>query len=237
MEQCFLYNRCNHVHCGDSFCMRRYKMERIYAKSLMSEKQREPIQLYQDKSGVDAIAFGKLAECCAGIEDFVAAGKNLYIHSDICGNGKTSWALKLLNCYANKAWPNSNGECVILFVSVPRLLLALKENISSKNDYAQFVLDHYLEADLVVWDDIAAKMATQFENDNLLRLINDRIYEGKSNIYTSNLSMLGLSQALDERLASRIKGSMEIELKGQDKRRLAIILEEQKNAKSGTGNQ
>lgn len=221
-KKCFLYERCNHVDCNSSFCRRRYLMERIYNNSLLSDKQREHINLKVDADMTDLEEFKRLANICENIVDFVERGENLYIHSGTCGNGKTSWTLKMLESYANKVWPYAESGCVMLFVSVPKFILAVKENITNKNEYAQFILDNYLKADIVIWDDIATKTATQFEIDNLLRMINDRIYAGKSNVYTSNLDAAGLSAALDERLASRIRGSIDIELHGKDKRNLAV---------------
>jgi DNA replication protein DnaC len=102
-------------------------------------------------------------------------------------------------------------------------LLALKDNITAKNAYVDYIKDNVLEADLVIWDDIAAKMGSEFELTHLLNLIENRIALGKSNIYTSNLNSQQLYNALGERLTSRIANmSIDIELHGADKRILKL---------------
>ena len=126
--------------------------------------------------------------------------------------------------YFNKVWYKSNFGCQALFVSVPRYLLALKESISGNNEYADFINKHILDVDLVVWDDIATKMGTEFELNHLLNIINTRMDAGKSNIFTSNLGQKELTNALGERLASRIcNKSIDIELHGADKRYLDLV--------------
>jgi DNA replication protein DnaC len=108
---------------------------------------------------------------------------------------------------------------------VPRFLLALKDNISNKSSYIEYIKENVLEADLVVWDDIAAlhRAGTDFELTNMLSIIDNRLTLGKSNIYTSNLSRQQLYQVLGERLTSRIANmSIDIELFGSDKRNLKV---------------
>ena len=84
------------------------------------------------------------------INDFVKEGKNLYIHSMICGNGKTAWSVKLLQAYLNKIWPESSLTCRALFINVPRFLLTLKDSISNQSDYIDHIKRYVLDADLVV---------------------------------------------------------------------------------------
>jgi DNA replication protein DnaC len=155
------------------------------------------------------------------IEDIVKAGKNIYIHSSSCGNGKTSWALRIVESYFDKIWYSSEMECRALFISVPQFLLALKANIAEKNDYVQYIKDNVLTADIIIWDDIATKDSTVFEAENLLSMIDSRINAGKTNIFTSNLTDEEIHKALGDRLASRICNlSYNVELHGLDKRGL-----------------
>lgn len=72
---------------------------------------------------------------------------------------------------------------------------------------------------MVIWDDIATKSATSFEHENLLSIIDARVSDSKSNIYTSNLGCDELHQFMGDRLFSRIyRESMVFEFKGKDKR-------------------
>lgn len=213
---------CNKKDCDKDFCLRKYKLDNLYRQSLLSQAQMRHVPLTVDEDMTDLNAFKRLSEIEAGIVGFVSLGRNLFIHSPICGNGKTSFSIRMIESYFGKIWPKCDLSCHALFINVPRFLLALKANIDKPNDYATYIMDHALEADLVVWDDIAAKTGTEYEINNLLSLIDSRIGMGKSNIYTSNLNAGEIKAALGKRLASRICGmSEDIELKGKDKRPMA----------------
>ena len=223
MNNCFLYDRCNHKDCEKDFCLRKYKMDSLYSLALMSEAQKQHIVLKIDQDETDLTQFKQLSAIEQNIITFVNEGKNLYLHSAICGNGKSSWSLRLAEAYFNKIWVRTEVKCRVLFISVPRFLLALKDAISSKNAYVDYIKDNVLEADLVIWDDIAAKMGSEFELTHLLNIIDNRLALGKSNIYTSNLNRQQLYTALGERLTSRIANmSTDIELFGADKRVLKV---------------
>lgn len=219
--ECWLYNQCNHKDCDKDFCIRKYKLDYLYNNSLLSPSQRYNVALFVDDDNSDLEAFKQLAAYQADIVSFVESGQNLYLHSSNCGNGKTSWAVRFIQAYFNKIWPKSPLTCRALFISVPRFLLALKDNIQNKNAYVEFIKENIMSADLVVWDDIATKVGTEFELNHLLSLIDGRIALGKSNIYTSNLDTRAMYNALGERLASRVcLYSKDIELKGADKRQM-----------------
>ena len=163
----------------------------------------------------------KLSSIEKNIEKFVENGENLYLHSKICGNGKTEWALRLLQSYIGKIWYKSDLRCRVLFISVSRYLLALKDNISNTNDYANHINKNVLDADIVVFDDLATKGATTFELEHLLSIVDCRINNNKTNIYTSNASGEELREKIGDRLYSRIVNmSVNIELFGADKRGL-----------------
>lgn len=220
-KQCFLYNTCNHKDCKNSFCLRKYKVESIYELSMIPPVLRKHTTLKCDADGTD---FDKLDFFSKNIDknilDFVKEGKNLYLHSSICGNGKTTMSLRLAESYILKVWPKAAIECKVLFISVPRFLLELKSNISKHSDYADFINENALKADLVIWDDLGHKGITEFEASHLLSLIDNRISNGKSNIYTSNLTLDEMYNALGARLASRVCNySIDLELHGADKRK------------------
>ena len=108
-----------------------------------------------------------------------------------------------------------------MFINVPRFLLSLKESISKQSDYIDHIKEYALSADLVVWDEVGVKTLTNYEHEHLLNLINTRLDEGKSNIYTSNLSKEELKEKIGERLYSRVVSySTELEFFGADKRGL-----------------
>lgn len=223
MSKCYLYDFCNHKDCEAEFCQRKYKMDSLYSAALMTESQKQHITLRVDQDGTDLEQFKQLAAIEQDIVNFINEGKNLYLHSAIPGNGKSSWSLRLAEAYFNKIWARTSGKCRVLFISVPRFLLAIKDNISVKSPYVEYIKDNVLEADLVIWDDLASKVGSEFELSHLLSLIDNRLVLGKSNIYTSNLNRQQLYTAIGERLASRVANmSIDIELFGSDKRILKV---------------
>jgi DNA replication protein DnaC len=219
-KDCWLIQNCNKIDC-DRFCIKKYKLNYLYDAALISYKQRQHIVLVVDKDNTDITEFSKLSNLEHTINDVVSSGQNIYIHSSFCGNGKTSWALRMIEAYFNNIWYTSEMECRALFISVPQFLLALKSNITEKNEYVQYIKENVLTADIVIWDDIATKDSTIFEAENLLAMIDNRINLGKTNIFTSNLTDEEIHKALGDRLASRICNlSYNIELHGLDKRGL-----------------
>lgn len=226
VKDCYLRHICNGKDCAADFCLRKYKMDSLYTAALVPENKRKHITLHVDADGTDFEAFTQLAAIEANIENFVSEGKNLFLHSEQPGNGKSSWAYRFIEAYFNKIWPGADLACRALFVNVPKFLIALKDNIDSENDYAKYIKEQIYKADLVVWDDICNKMGTEYEINQLLNFIDPRLVEGKTNIYTSNLGKDGIYVALGERLGSRICNlSIDIELKGKDKRAIAYSLQ------------
>lgn len=218
---CLYTEKCNKKDCEKDFCLKRYKLNYLFNQSLLPEAKWKPFLLYLDSDKTDQAEFLHLADIQENICQFVADGNNLYLFSTNCGNGKSSWAIKLLQAYLNKVWFKSALTCRALFISVPKFLMALKDNISNKNDYAEFIKANILSADLVVWDEIGNKIGSEFEVNYLLELLDDRLNLGKSNIYTANISYPQLVDKLGERLASRIYNSSDvIEFHGADKRGL-----------------
>ena len=223
MDKCWVTETCKKYKedkCNENeFCIKKFKLEYLYKNSLLSENQWHSKKLFLQTDLTDKEEFDILKNIEISILEFVDSGKNLYIHSKICGNGKTAWAVKLLQAYLNKIWAESSLTCKALFINVPRFLLTLKESITTESEYINHIKKYVLDADLVVWDEVGVKALTNYEHEHLLNLINTRLDEGKSNIYTSNLDAEELREKVGERLYSRISNlSIDIEFHGVDKR-------------------
>lgn len=230
-EDCYLQDTCwkymndEKALCktGNVFCPKFFRTDYLFEESLLSQKQRIHIPLRPDADGTDRDAFVKLKKIEESIENFVDNGQCLYIHSSTCGNGKTAWAIRMLQSYINKIWFKSDLRCRVLFVNVPRFILALKENITTPSEYVKHVQDNIETVDLVVFDEVGTKALTTFEHEHILNIINTRIDNDKSNIYTSNLSPMELREKVGDRLYSRIVNlSIDVELFGSDKRSLNV---------------
>ena len=221
VKDCWLKDTCLRYGNCESFCMKLFKLDQLYEKALVSLNLRKHVNLRPDGNGTDREEFKQLKSFTDNIEEFVNSGKCLYIHSNTTGNGKTSWALRFIEAYLNAIWWKSDLKCRALYISVPRFILALKENISTPSSYVEYIKSNVFEADLVVLDEVGIKTATTFEMEHLLNIVNQRVELGKSTIYTSNLADSELKEKLGSRLYSRIVNySYNIELCGIDKRGL-----------------
>ena len=174
-----------------------------------------PIRLSPQSN--DRRAFERLADIREDIDEFVEQGRNLYICGKTPGNGKTSWAIKMLQTYFVYVSEGNIFNVKGMFVSVPDLLLKMKDfNNPLPNEYKE----NLKSCDLLILDDIAVTGISQYDYLQLFTLIDGRMLSGKSIIFTSNvISLKELEHAIGERLASRIWGnSTVIEIKGGDMR-------------------
>ena len=223
-NKCWLKDECKQLHCNDiGGCMIQYKLNYLFDEAGIPLNKRGKQSLVTDADGTDRLEFQKLANIQNNILDFVNNGDNVYIYSVQAGNGKTSWAIRLMQSYFKKIWLKSKLECKALFINVPSFLLALKANINEPNEYYKHINENVLDCDLVIWDDIGNKVGTEFEISHLLSIIDTRINKGKANIYTSNILPEQLGNLLDIRLGSRIVNASEcIQFRGGDKRYLSM---------------
>lgn len=184
---------------------------------LPKNKQRIIDLFINDNNRCDSRAFKQLSNIKKSIVEYVETGHNLYICGEHTGNGKTSWAIKLLQSYLHHKANGNYENLVAMYVSTVDLLLRLKD---FNNPISAKYREQLETVDLVVWDDIAVTGVSQYDLTQLYSIINNRIFAEKSNIYTSNLTTCEqLEKVLGLRLASRIYGASEIiELKGMDMR-------------------
>ena len=223
---CYLENNCKKFSSGtckypDDFCIRKFKEDKLFDLAFIDEKSRYNINIftYNEDPESEKELFKEIFSIRSNIKSLVKEGSTFYLYSDLCGNGKTMTALLLCKAYIDSICLESDISCKVLFINVPRFLLELKANISKKSEYISYINENVLNADLVVWDDIGSKLGTEFEIENMLSLINNRLDCHKSNIYTSNISPEVLSSVLGQRLSSRLIGySKVLKFCGYDKR-------------------
>lgn len=210
-EDCWYRRVCDNECDG---CIRFAEMKYLMDNSGIPTNRQLPDELVAD---VDLGPYTKLATIKSDIVRFVENGKNLFICSKYTGNGKTSWAIKLLLKYFDSIWPGNGFKTRGLFVNVPTLLLQLKNfNAPLSEEYKR----NLMEGDLIVWDEIASLGISNYDYGNLLMFLDHRMMSGKSNIFTSNSTTLDdLAKNTGAKLASRIwHTSTVIEFRGKDRR-------------------
>ena len=215
IQSCW-YKRICTEQCSEN-CIRYKLMYSLFKQSQLPEA------LWQYKvlecKDKDYQSFKKLQAKSDTILNFIEAGNNLYIYSENCGNGKTTWAIRLMYSYFDKIWHKSCFDCKALFVSVPKFLYNCKRSISQDVKGFEDLCNLISEVDLVIWDDIGEMKASDYEHQILFQYIDDRINSKKSNIYTSNKNKEQLEDVLGVRLVSRIYNCSEcIEFLEEDKR-------------------
>lgn len=206
------------VSCEDDCnrCLRFFYIKTLMKNANVPVKQQNPISL--DSGAKDYESFVFLNDIKTDINNFINNGENLYICSHNTGNGKTSWALKLMFKYFSNIWDICDiTEPQAIFIYVPEFVLALKD---FNNPLPKKYLNDIKTIPLVIWDDIGTADISNYDYTQLLTYINARQQAGLSNIYTSNLITLDeLSSKIGDKLASRVYNTSEIvELKGKDMR-------------------
>ena len=202
-EKCWYKEVCSQ-ECTSS-CLRYTEMKYLMDNSGIPSSRQYPKPL---NGGSDYDAFCYLADIKNDIVNFVKNGENLYICSNNTGNGKTSWAIKLMLKYFDEVWAGNGFRTRGMFVHVPTLLNQLK-NFDSP--LPQEYKENLVKADLIIWDDIASVPISNYDNSQLLSYIDQRALNDKSNIYTGNITNIDdLEKTVGSRLASRVWNSSEI---------------------------
>ena len=215
-SDCWYLNVC-HNECSDN-CIRYLEMKYLMDNSGLPKAKQKPLPLIPEH--IDYDAFVKLANIKDNIIDFVNAGRCLYIASEYNGNGKTSWAIKLLLKYFDEVWAGNCFRCRGLFVHVPTLLLRLKDFDNKDGDLNE-LKKNLLIADIVVWDEIGSDYLSNYDLTQLLTFIDQRDLEEKSNIYTGNLLENDLANKVGAKIYSRVwNGSTRVIFKGSVDRRV-----------------
>ena len=215
IQNCW-YKRICTEQCSEN-CIRYKLMYSLFKQSNLPEALWDYKELICYEK--DLQVYKQLQAKSDAILNFIEAGNNLYIYSENCGNGKTTWAIRLMYSYFDKIWHKSCFDCKALFVSVPKFLYNCKRSISQDVKGFEELCNLISEVDLVIWDDIGEMKASDYEHQILFQYIDDRINSKKSNIYTSNKNKGQLEDVLGVRLASRIYNCSEcIEFIEEDKR-------------------
>ena len=199
-------------------CVRYAEMKYMMEHSNLPVAKRQPQKL--DVQDVDYIAYLRLDTIRQNIVEWVNSGKNLYIASHNTGNGKTSWAIKLMLKYFDQVWDGNGFRTRAIFIHVPAFIMKCKDFNNVDREFED-LKKQIQDVDLVVWDDIGSTSISQYDYSNLLMTIEARVFNGKANILTGNrTTRQEVESALGAKLTSRLFGSETeiIEFKGGDMR-------------------
>lgn len=221
-NKCWYLDVCEYSQDIDNVCRiscpRYFKMDYLMWASNIPENMQGREHLMP--TAPDIKVFERLKDIQRDLINWVADGNNLYLYSEGFGNGKTSWALKLLKNYFNLIWQTTDITCRGLFISVPIMLRTMKDiiNLRNKKDsdsikkvaYYDHLIDNLSKTDLVIWDDIGYASASDADFKFLSSYIEDRTIRKLSNIFTGNLSEDNIKKQLGSRLCQRIWNNSEV---------------------------
>lgn len=212
-SECWYFKVCQMDNSCDA-CIRYVEMKYLMDNSGLPKVKQKPIKLSAPNEDYDA--FCRLQEIKDDIVSFVESGENLYIGGTV-GNGKTSWAIKILLKYFDEVWAGNGFRVRGMFVHVPTLLAKLK---NFDDPLPKEYRENLSKADLIVWDEIGDTGMSNYDYSQLIMILNDRMLNERSNIFTSNLYTKADSvKYLGDRLSSRIWNQSEVViLKGKDRR-------------------
>ena len=203
MENCWYKNICEDVdteNCGGE-CHTFKGMLNCFVASNIPTTLWHKFNLTTPK--VDSQAYAKLAEVKENIVNFVDNGHNIIITSANCGNGKTRWAIKLGQKCIEKLWSSCVSTPPVFYMYMPDLLLASRRAMSGGKLFDKY-LNSLRYAKLVIWDDIGNTAFTNYDMITLQAVIEGRINEGLSNIFTTNVPEEEIIKNIGERLYDRL---------------------------------
>lgn len=149
---------------------------------------------------------------------------SLYLYSERNGEaiapgcGKTHLGAGILHALVlNPAVPLAD----LAFVFVPKLLLEIQATFKHARRSELEIVEKYAAPELLVWDDFGAEKLSDYAARTLYTLLYER--EGRSNVFTSNLSLDDIEardpSGYTQRITSRIVGDCRIiRMKGPDRR-------------------
>ena len=189
----------------------------LYNLSRIPEKYRYNIPLKPEPA--DVPAFEALNDYKEKVLTHIEDGEGLYIWSKSTGSGKTSWACKIMSHYFRKIAFNTGLENEGLFIYLPTFLEDLRNYYDTKDPEFEEVLEMLKKCKLLIIDDIGSEKFTEWVRERLVSIINTRVSNELTTLYTSNLSPEELKAELGDRISSRILGSSSvIEITGGDRR-------------------
>lgn len=196
-------NKClkgNNIEWCDIHCPIYKNMKAAFTNSNLEEKFWYPFNLKQVSIDKDAVQ--QVMSIRNNLREFVAGGRNVLLQSAKCGNGKTSWGIKLLQ---KQIELNSKQSLVpAYFVYVPSLLLEARKSINNRNNTFEFLQNMLQTCPLVLFDEIGGIPLKDYDLLILSTIIETRINRQLSSIFTTNCENDVLKINLGDRLFDRI---------------------------------
>lgn len=172
------------------------------------------------KSLDDTEAFKRLSEIRSDINNFLCSNtNNLVLCSNNIGNGKTSWALKLMLTYIEEQKGKlnhiderlvtlDNYDFCVFCQSVP-FLVEMKQFGNNKDSYEMY--KRLCKTNLAIIDDLGVVTMSQYDYNIIYAVVEKRLFAGLPTIFTTNITNKNeMREILGPRLTDRIWNNSEI---------------------------
>ena len=194
----------------------------ITEKFILENSYLPKYQWIEDKlsAGKDDRAFKRLSEIRKDLIAFLNSSiNNLVICSENLGNGKTSWATKLMLTYTElqkgkldmvdeRLITTDNYDFCVFCQSVP-FLVEMKQFGNNKKSYEMY--QRLCKTQLAIIDDLGAVPMSQYDYNIIYAIFEKRLFEGRPTIVTTNFANReSAEKELGPRLVDRIWSNSEI---------------------------
>lgn len=174
--------------------------------------------------GVDDAQFSRLKDIRTNLQEFLTGNlndkgfNNLVLCSNSLGNGKTSWAIKLMLTYVEmqegklnhvdeKLVTMDNYDFCVFCQSVP--FLVETKQFNTKDNYKMF--NRLCKTNLAIIDDLGAVPMSQYDYTIIYAILETRLFKGLPTIITTNFADKKYAEKeLGPRLVDRIWNNSEI---------------------------
>jgi DNA replication protein DnaC len=179
---------------------KRYALDLFEEKSLINNKLKKAnLNNYQPKNESQEAALKWACDYCREFDP--NESKNALFAGD-CGLGKSHIAVGITKYLMAKGF-----TCI--FTSVPKLFTKIKASWDKNSEYnEQNLLDALEIVDFLVFDDLGAEQASEWQLSKLFEVIDSR--QGKPTIYTTNFDSESLAKQIGNRSFDRLCEDIEI---------------------------
>lgn len=179
------------------------KVHQLLVESGVPKKYLVPQNLVLRKA--DDLAWEWLEDYRSNVVSNVEQGRSIVITSSTVGNGKTSWAIRLLQRYIAETALDGVLDVKGVFC-VSSSMLEIFGDFGYFETSIEFFnyLNRLKTCKLLVIDEVGSGRVTQVSYNHLYDLINYRVDNNLCTIYTTNYSDDKIQDVLGQRLYSRI---------------------------------
>lgn len=196
----------NNAYCENKYTCTEFKKINSYLTESNIPKEYTVKKTLSVSNRNDVDTFKALQLAAVNISYHVDQGDNFYICSVTPGNGKTTWATKLMINYFLKRGNFAVESVVGMFVSTSDMLATLADKSFSSSDANKYYRHKLETAELLILDDLITERRYNGDELTILKtIVENRLGAGLPTIYTCNVvDREMLNNELGPQIASRI---------------------------------